>query len=243
MYKFSSSADQNQWDTLMAQDLHWFETRVRLNNVYYTQDQIFEMSTEYRMFSEEQPTVGSCLSAEITLKMLKPYAVIPRMAKIEPFVRVTNGTTNSAWMPQGVFWIDTREESKNDDGLHVLTMHGYDAMLKTEAYFGNVQSGWPKTDLQTVNLVASTIGVSVDARTTALMTNAYSISAPISYTMRETLANIGAMYAGNWIITVEGKLLLVSLADLPKETSLLVDGSGNIITFGEDAISLANTAV
>ena len=158
MYKFSSSADQNQWDTLMAQDLHWFETRVRVNNVYYTQDQILSLSTNLLMFSEEQPTVGACLSAEIDLKMIKPSAVIPRMAKIEPFVRVTNGTTNSAWMPQGVFWIDTREESKNDDNLPVVSFHGYDSMLKTEAYFGNVSSGWPKSDTATVNLVASTIG-------------------------------------------------------------------------------------
>ena len=245
MYKFSSSADQNTWDTLMAQDLHWFQTQVKINNVTYSQDVILDISTDWLMFSEEQPTVGSCLSAEINLKMIKPSAVIPRMATIEPFVRVTNGTTTSAWMPQGVFFIDTREETKNDDNLPVISFHGYDAMLKTEEVFPDYTGTWTsKACDEVVELIASAINVSIDDRTYDLFnTFEYSISPPVGYTMREVLGNIASMYAGNWVMSLDGKLLLVALSELPVETSLLVDQSGNVITFGEDAISLADTTV
>ena len=230
---------------------HWFNTRVIINGVTYGQSQIMSLQTELRMFSEEQPTVGACLSAELSLKMLKPTAQIPKMALIQPEVQAENEDDSSDWIPQGCFYIDTREESKNDDNLAVISFHAYDAMLKSEQMFPSSQGGWPRTDINTVKLIAYYMGLQssvygtdgIDQRTLDLMTIGYSISAPIGYTMRETLANIGAMYAGNWIVTMENKLLLIPINGIPEETSLLVDGSGNIITFGGDAISLVNTAV
>lgn len=229
----------------MAQDLHWFEIQVKVNNVAYSQDQIMNISTDWLMFSEEQPTVGACLSAEIELQMIKPSVTIPRMAKIEPFVRVTDGTTTSAWMPQGVFYVDTREESRNNDNLPFISFHGYDAMLKTEEVFPDYTGTWTsKACDEVVELIADAIDVGIDDRTYDVFdTFEYSISPPVGYTMREVLSNIAAMYAGNWVMSLEGKLLLVALSDLPVETSLLVDQSGNVITFGEDAISLADTTV
>ena len=230
---------------------HWFNTRVIINGVTYGQSQIMSLQTELRMFSEEQPTVGACLSAELSLKMLKPSAQIPKMALIRPEVQAENEDDSSDWIPQGCFYIDTREESKNDDNLAVISFHAYDAMLKSEQMFPSSQGGWPRTDINTVKLIAYYMGLQssasvttgIDQRTLDLMTRGYSISTPIGYTMRETLGNIGAMYAGNWIVTMENKLLLIPINGIPEETSLLVDGSGNIITFGGDAISLADTSV
>ena len=230
---------------------HWFNTQVIINGVTYAQSQIMSLSIEWRMFSEEQPTVGSCLSAELKMTMLKPSEAIPKMALIRPEVQVTNGTQTSEWIPQGYYYIDTREESKNDDNLPVISFHCYDAMLKAEQMWPSTTSGWPKTDIATVKWIAYYMGLQgspvanngIDARTTALMTNGYSISLPAGYTMRETLGNIAAMYAGNFVITMENKLLLIPINGIPVETSLLVDESGNVITFGGDGISLADTSV
>lgn len=241
----------NKWNSIISQTTHWFETRVIINGVAYSQDNIMSMQVDWRMFSEEYPTVGSCLSGEISLKMLKPNVSIPRMASICPQIRVCSGYTaaeQSDWIPQGFFFIDTREESKNDDNLPVISFHGYDSMLMTEQMYPSTEGVWPKTDYAVVEQIADTIEVDIDERTADVMVHGYNISPPISYTMREVLSNIAAMYAGNWIMTMEGKLLLVALGGIPEDTSILVTGSGDIITFGELdgeelSISLVNTAV
>jgi hypothetical protein len=168
--------------------------------------------------------------------MLKPSVTIPRMAKVRPWVRVTDGTTYSEWVPQGAFFIDTREVTQNDDGLDVLNLHAYDPMLKTEADYPSTSHSWPYSDINVVREIASTIGVGVDARTVDLMTSNYQIGLPAGYSMRETLGNIAAMYAGNFICNYDGDLLLVPINSIPPETNYLVDQVGNAITFGGDRI-------
>ena len=223
------------YNAILSDELHWYETQVKINDVAYSQSQIMEMSVNYRQFTEEYPVAGGCLSAELFLKMLTPSVQIPRMAKVEPFARITNGTLTSEWIPQGVFYIDTREQSQNDDNLPVMTLHCYDSMLKAEANYPETTHAWPCTDIDVVNEIATAMGVSVDARTTALMTHGYSISLPAGYTMRETLGYIAAMYAGNFVMSYDGELLLIGLNSLPPETNYLIDNAGFAITFGRGA--------
>lgn len=227
------------YNDLIADPAHYFNVKAVINGVTYGRDVVSSLQTQSGLFSDGQPGVGACVASEIDLVMLAPTVTIPRMAEIKAYVQVTDGTDVSEWIPQGVYYIDTREETR-DDGVPTLTIHGYDAMLKTEQMFPGVEESFPMDDIDVVEMIASFIGVDVDDRTDEVMTHAYQISAPVDYTMREVLSYIGAMYAGNWIITQEGKLLLVALNGIPEETSLLTDESGNIITFGEDAISLVS---
>lgn len=220
------------WDELVQLENHYFQVKADINGVTYGQDQIMEMSADVRMFSEEQPGVGACLSAELKLKMLAPDVTIPRMALIEPYVRVTDGTRFAEWIPQGKFFIDTRETTRMDDDLPIFSCHAFDAMLKTEADYPSTTHEWSYPDVGVVQEIADTIGVKVDPRTWALMTNNYQIPLPDGYTMREVLGNIASMYAGNWMMGYDGKLLLIALGGIPPETNLLVDGIGDWIDFG-----------
>ena len=52
------------------------------------------------------------------------------------------------------------------------------------------------------------------------------------YSIRQELQWIAAAHGGNWIITGEGKLLLVPLLSMPEETSRLVTEYGDAITLG-----------
>ena len=224
------------WATLVGTDGHFFVTKVSINGVEYTQDKIMSMSVQLRMFSGSQPSVGGCLSGELTLKMLAPSASIPRMAEIVPYVQVTDGTQYSEWIPQGHYFIDTRETTNNDDNLPVLTIKAYDPMLKTEQAYPDTVHAWPMTDVDVVDEIANEIGVGVDQRTYSLMTNGYQIGLPAGYSMREVLSNIAAMYAGNWVMTYDGELLLIAVNGIPGETNYLVDTVGDAITFGGDRI-------
>lgn len=237
------------YNEIIANSNHWFETRLTINGVNYGENQLFSVEATYRVFGDEQPVVGGCLAAELEVKMLAPSSEIPRMAQVSPYVRVTNGTQTSEWLPQGVFYIDTRQVTHNDDGLDILTLHCYDAMLKAEADYPSTSISYPAKDYRIVQIIAYAMGLQnssaasnhngIDARTKALMNNGsgiYNIGLPVGYSMREVLANIAAMYAGNWIMTYEGKLRLVTLTELPDETYYLMDEHFDSITFGGDRI-------
>lgn len=237
------------YNQIIASSNHRFQTKITINNVDYGEDKILSASADYRVFTEDQPVVGGCLAAELNVEMIAPSASIPRMAKVQPYVRVTNGTQTSEWIPQGVFFIDTREVTHNDDGLNILTLHCYDAMLKAEADYPSTSISYPAKDYRIVQIIAYAMGLQssssasshggIDARTKTLMNNGsgkYNIALPVGYSMREVLSYIAAMYCGNWIMTYEGKLRLVTLTELPEETNYLVDNAYDAITFGGDRI-------
>ena len=221
---------------IIAADPHWFEWKVVISGNAVGQSVLVNMTSDYRMFSESQPTVGGCLAGELSVELLNPSFMIPRMALVEPYVRATDGEQTSEWIPQGKFYIDTREVTNNDDDLPVLSLHCYDAMLKTEADYPSTTHNWPYADTDVVQEIATTIGVGVDDRTWDLMTQNYQISLPAGYSMREVLSNIAGMYAGNWIMNYDGDLLLVAVNGIPPETNYLVDNIGDAITFGGDRI-------
>lgn len=251
------------WQSLISSESHWFEVSVVIGesgrlitnagdaitfggtailvgqggaDAGFQGSQIFDLSVERRTFASEQPSVGACLSSELNLKMLRPAGEIPRMALVAPYVRVTNGVETSEWIPQGLYYIDTREYSQNDDGLPVLTIHAYDIILSTEQDYPDATHEWPMVDTAVVQEIADTLGVGVDERTWDVMTGGYQISAPLGYSMREVLGNIAAAYCGNFIANYDGDLLLVTINSMPPETNYLVDNFGDVITFGGDRI-------
>lgn len=232
------------YNTIIARVNHWFETKVVINDVTYTQDRIFSITIDYRMFAESQPAVGGCLSAELTMSLLAPSEAIPRMAQVRPYVRVTDGTQTSEWIPQGVYFIDTRETTDNEDDLPILTLHCYDAMLKSEADYPSSSHDWPYVDIDVVKEIAYTMGLQssivstegVDLRTIDLMDKEYTLGLPIGYSMREVLSQIASMYAGNWVMNYDGQLLLIKANGIPPETNYLIDSDYDAITFGGDRI-------
>ena len=232
------------YNTILADSNHWFETKLVINGVDYAEDKLFSVNGKYRVFGAEQPTVGGCISGELEVKMIMPSVEIPRMETVRPYVRATNGTQTSEWLPQGVFFIDTRETTHNGNGLDILTLHCYDAMLKAEADYPSSSHSWPYSDKNTVKEIAYAMGLQasisassgIDSRTLTLMNKNYQIALPVGYSMREVLGNIAAMYAGNWIMNYDGKLRLVTLTELPEETNYLVDQTYSPITFGGDRI-------
>lgn len=221
--------------TILADPVHWFETQLVIDGVgTFGETQLFGLNTSLEMF-QDSPTIGKAVAGEINVKMMFPDTTIPDMACLRPQVRVCNATDQSEWLPQGVYYIDTRERTKNDDGLDVLTIHGYDAMLKAEQmYNGRIVDD--SIDIDMVGEIAYQLCVELDSRTTALMTAAFTIPFPVGYTYREILGYIASMYVGCFIMTDEGKLRLVSVLELPEETNYLIDQIGEPITFGGDRI-------
>ena len=200
----------------------------------FRESAIISMSTQKSIFHDSNPSVGNCISGQITVDMMKPKGDIPRRARLVPYVRLTNGIEHSEWIQKGVFFIDRREYSGDENER--ITISGYDHIILTEADFPSSTDEWPRMDIDVVRDIASAIGTSVDTRTTQIMDKGYKINYPAEYSMREVLENIAAMYAGSFVMSDAGELLLVTMFGIPKETSYLIDSAGFTITFGGERI-------
>ena len=223
------------YQQILADHNHYFEVAVEIGGVRYTDDQIFKLTTNIEMFGRK-PELGKALAQKMELQMLQPAETIPTMAAVTVYARACTGALQSEWLKQGIFYIDTRSTDISYDGMQLLTLHGFDAMLKTEQDYATTSLTWPARDVDIVREIASKIGITVDARTIADMTDGRTFPLPTGYTMREYLGIIAAEYLGCFIITELGQLRLVSLTGLPKETNYLIDREGNYITFGGDRI-------
>ena len=200
----------------------------------FRESSIISMSTQKSIFSESNPTVGNCIAGQITVEMMKPKGDIPRRARLAPYVRLTNGKEHSEWIQKGVFFIDHREYSGYENERMVI--NGYDHIILTEDEFPSSTHEWPRTDIDVVRDIATEIGTDLDRRTFQIMNKGYKINYPAGYSMREVLENISAMYAGSFIMSDTGELLLINMFGIPKETKYLIDNAGFAVTFGGDRI-------
>lgn len=177
--------------------------------------------------------IGNAATAKLTLSLFADS--IPRGAAIKRYIRLRNGTQTSEWIPKGVFFTNRRSE---EDGY--WTAEAFDAMRKAEQPWEPDQSlEFPLSMPEAVAEFARIMGVKIDPRT--VLNPAYTIDYPASdpeseaggyYSIRQELQWIAAAHAGNWIITDEGRLLLVPLLSIPPETNYLVTEYGEAITFG-----------
>lgn len=221
------------WRQMLADPAHAVEAKLKIAGVEYGEDKIVRKSLMVYGGLYSTFGIGNCCARQIEFEIY-PQGTIPRQAKIEVFARLVLGEQASEWIPKGVFFFSTR---KTDRVTGVLSVHGYDAMLKAEETWLDSSydtDTWPMPAATAVNDIATRMGVAVDSRTAldAAFPMQYPVDDDGDMTMREALGRIAVANAGNWIITDEGKLLLVGLNSIPKETNYLVTENGNAITFG-----------
>ena len=219
--------------SLLADKNHRVETKLSIAGVEYSQANIVKDSLRVygRLYSAFG--IGNCSARQIDFEII-PKSDIPRQAEIKVYARLVSGEQVSEWIPKGVFFFSTR---KTDRVTGVLSVHGYDSMLKAEQTWLDSSydaETWPMPVWTAVNDIAARMGVTVDSRTQ--LNESFPVQYPVDdegdMTMREALGRIAVANAGNWTITDEGKLLLVGLNSMPAETHYLITETGSAITFG-----------
>lgn len=221
------------WQQMLADPAHAVEAKLKIAGVEYGEDQIVRKSLMVYGGLYSTFGIGNCCARQIEFEIY-PQGTIPRQAKIEVYMRLRLGEQVSEWIPKGVFFFSTR---KTDRITGVLSVHGYDAMLKAEETWLDSSydaKTWPMPAATAVADIAARMGVAVDSRT--VLDAAFPVQYPVDdkgdMTMREALGRIAVANAGNWTITDEGKLLLVGLNSMPAETHYLITETGRAITFG-----------
>ncbi len=199
------------YKTLLSSQRHEKETKLIIAGTEYTEADIESLSTSGGLFTGL--SIGGTASREIDFAIF-PKGTIPKQAKVEVYTRLKLDDQVSEWLPKGVFFFSTR---KTDARTGLMNVVGYDAMLKAEETWLNSDydyETWPMPADKAVADIATRMGITVDPRT--VLNPAFPVQYPVDdegdMTMREALSRIAIANAGNWIITDEGKLLLVPLA-------------------------------
>ena len=148
----------------------------------------------------------------------------------------TKQPNDTAWIPKGTFWINTREE---DPLMNTVTLHCVDAMMFGEQDFIPEDSDLPLWNDETMRTVANMCVQKINASTTGVnvvfdnpndIQNAapYILNAPpVGYTVRQILSGIAAAHGGNFIITPQNHLRFIPL--IPTDTE--VDIQTNVSNF------------
>ena len=220
------------YQTLLRDREHVWEVRAVIAGEEYGEDRIVSLRVSGDLYADGRPGVGGCPAREIDLTVRAPGQV-PAMAEIRPYLRLRKGETASEWLPKGVFFVDTRSR---DEAGGTLTLKGYDAMLKAgQRYLAEGDQGeWPRSMAAVAAHIAGRMGVTLDGRSPIKAD--YRMGHPGDYTMRELLGYIAAAHGGNWVITDQGRLRLVTLGELPREQRRLVTETGRVITLGGTAL-------
>lgn len=215
------------WETLWRMDDTTVEHEFDINGVRYGKTEEISHTVQNKLF--ESFGIGNAACAELDLKLIA--SDIPRGATVKRFVRLVNGEQVSEWQPAGVFFINHR--SLDDD---VWTIEAFDVMRKADVVWEPDQSlEFPMPMPDAVEEFARIMACEVDERT--VLNPDYTIDYPANdYTLRDELMYIAAAHGGNWIVTNEGKLLLVPLDSMPEETFYLIEEKGDCITLGGDRI-------
>lgn len=209
---------------------HEKEVMVRIaGRDYAMETDIVSLSTSGGAFPEAD--IGNCMSRQIDLVLRRP-GDIPWNAEMRVFARLRLGDQVSEWLPKGVFFIASR---KSGTLSGTLKIHGFDAMLRSgDVWNIDPYANWPMPQQEAVNDIAQQMGVEVDPRTS--LTLDFPVGYPIDedgeLTMTDILEGIAVCNAGNWVMSDEGKLLLLRFGDIPPETSYLVTEHGRAITLG-----------
>ena len=223
------------YQQILATANHWFEWKAVMGGVTYDKTQLISVSTSVTTM-QGAPCIGNAASTEINIQVLNPSGTIPKRGSIQLYVRAKSATQTSGWLAQGTFYVDTRKVTQTAEGINVLTIHGYDAMMLAVADYPDTNHDWPYLDKHVVAEIASTIGVTVDSRTNQFLTSGYMVDLPANYTMRETLEHIASSNGGNFVITNDNKLLFVPLYgfEYTEQGYYLADENNNALKFGSE---------
>lgn len=213
-----------------------YDFRLQIDGRYFDMSQIRSTRVSNQL-CDVKFEIGQTACGQIDIEMEKPSSDFSRMAKIIPYTRRIDSQTVGDWKRRGIYYIDTREEEVDSGGNSLLHLTGYDGMLKTSKDYGNLGLTYPATTLAAVRKLASLSGLELDTETANLLNDGQTIPEPKYYTGREILGFIAAMYGGSFMMTSEGKLKLVNMADMlvadeELEDKVLADQSNVPIEIG-----------
>lgn len=199
------------WDTVLTKDGTVCVYRVLIGNDVYTSLNDIEddsLKISRTLFTDNKPIGNTpCFTLECCLRLSN--RVVPRGAVVRAQVALKNGDTTTDFIPLGTFKVYRRQ--KYTDGWVKLTCRDKMQLANQGFFQGEVnEQGWPKSMISVLRESATRIGLELDPRTVINEGSNWMVTPPVGKSIRAVWSYIAAAHAGNFYITPEDKLLLVT---------------------------------
>ena len=192
------------------------------------------LSSNLTFFPDTLPSVGGVCLRELRARIFPGEESIPRGAELRPALRLVGQNTNSEWIEKGVFYIERRSPAGSD----ALDIVAYDRLYMQGADYPGSSLSFPAPDYDVLAEICAWMGVTQDARTALIVRKGYPVPSPVGKTVGDVLSGIAASYAGNFIMSDAGELLLVPIWALPEVSGSLIDEESENITLGDTNITV-----
>lgn len=193
---------------------HITEYKFVINGVTYLASDVQGTPSMEKPLMQE-PCIGRCCTGSLNLTIRKHAgeSIIPKAASVIAYCRLKArvGGTTTAWVEKGHYWISRRSATGD-----LVTLTCRDSMLLAgQTYLDKTQfNQWPVPMTSVFNEIVSLMGVSVDSRTIIKTDTMYRVDYPNDdVLMSEILSHIAAAHGGNFIMSDEGKIRLVTYPD------------------------------
>lgn len=180
------------------------------NDVYTSLEDIEDNSLKItRTLFTTQKFIGNtpCFTLECCLRLAG--RTIPRGATVQAQVALRNGNTTTDFLPLGTFRVYRRQTFL--DGWVKLTCRDSMQIANQDFFQGTVsEDQWPKSMSEVLRSSARQVGIEIDSRTVIQEGDDWIVTPPVGKSIRAVWSAIAAAHAGNFYVTPENKLLLVT---------------------------------
>lgn len=233
----------SNYSTIINDPAHYAEVRMIVGELDGTRtsfgmDQILSLTTHSSLYGD-YIDIGKCVINEFEAVLTGVSAVqIPKMSRVEVWVRLRVGSIGSNWLPRGVFY--TRKPNY-DEVSHRLSISGLDLMYRGEALpypIGSTVSGWNTETTRTVaGRMATFMGIDLEDAT-QIPEFAFALP-PFGYTAREILHDIGTACGGNFTLTYVNSGTQASPQMSPKLRFIPIEHTSTPLQLGRDVQSFS----
>lgn len=217
------------WDDLWGVDGTRCEYQILIGtDVYSGEDDIEDRSLKLikPVFTSGKPIGNTpCFSMECCLR--QKYGKITAGSMLELQIRLRNGDQVTEWVPQGTYKIYRRCEY--EDNWVKLTCRDKMQMANQSYITDDFVSDdtWPKSMKWIMEDSVSRLGLTLDSRTVIQEGDDWVVPVPVGLSIRAIWSYIAAAHGGNFIITPNQTLLLITPKvsdDNPVSTEASHDG-------------------
>lgn len=183
-------------------------TRITMNDVVYTNNDVFSVSYENGSITGESFSIGSTFSNSIKITFSKIIEGVKQLDKIKLEFGIVLADGTSEYVSMGYFFVSSYDPDRNENRT---TIEAYDAMSQMEGSYES-ELTYPATLLAVATEIANKSGMTIDTASFQRLPSK-TIAKIEGKTYRQAIGLIAQFACGFVTFNREGKLAIRTLSD------------------------------